>query len=693
MTRADGARRAARAVAAALPPAVRGPARSLVRRVRAADSRRIASGVARRAGRLGRAVPGGARIVGPRWSVELTSWSAVAVTGPDGRTARRSLLPDDTGPAEQVGGALTVRVPDPAGLVRLAAAGLLAGTVGSVRVRVDRAPRWLWEGATASSPDPGAAHPSALSWRAAGDGIDVAASWQGGAGVAAALDTALRAVLRTRPEPRSGGPLPVLDRAGWLDGWATPGSGVLLDARPVARSEGPGPLRPFGDPQPWDGPHPVWSPVGAVAFPHRRRLLGEPARYRLAVAGGGAAGTPALTVQDEAGTAVAVVDGSSSPESALAGSRLVRYATLELGDEVAGAATGPGSGAGAWLDLVLAALATGGTVPVATGPAGRRLLERLGVPVPRSAGQVTGPDGYAWSATVSRAAGVLGDATLRRTALAAAVGAVPVRAGALLPLPALSVLVASMRPDSVEALLADLAAQTYPEFEVVLGTHGWTASPAQLQRWSARLGRPLRAVARDADVPFGEVLGALSRAADGDVLTKADDDDVYGADHLTDLVLAWRQTGADLVAKAPRFVHLEDPAATGPGGPVGTGGTGVAPDPRGGTTGSTVDRSWAASEVFGRTPAGGTLLAARSTLLAAGGWSGSIRHVDIDLTARIRQAGGVTYRTHGLGYVYVRHARGHTWTVDHSVFLEQAGDVLPGLPAAIATGRPAGHRP
>ncbi len=677
MSGTNGARTAIRAVLRSLPTAVSRPARSLIRRARSADARRLAAGVVRRVGRVGRAVPGGARLLAARWSVIATSWSTLAVSGPDGNAVRRTVLPDDTGPATQVGGLLSVRVPDPAVLLRLAASGLLAGSVRALQVQVDHAPRWLWEGAHGSVPDPGDTGPTALAWRAAGSGIDVTASWDRPAGVASALDTALRAVLRVRPWPQAGGPLPVTDRVGWLAGAATPVQGVLLDRRPVARSDGPGPLRPFSDPQPWPGPHPVWSPLGALAFPHRRRLLGEPARYRLARAAASTVQiTAVLTVQDTDGRPVAVFDGSVSPESVLTASGLTRYATLQLGDDVVGVDSD------AWLGLVITALATGGLVPIPTGSRGARLLSGLGIPFPETVGQVTGPDGYAWSATVSRAAGVLGDATLRRTGLAVAVGGTASH-GALLPLPQLSVLVASMRPDTIGALLADLATQTYPSFEVVLGTHGWTATAEQLDRWSALLGRPLRAVARDADVPFGEVLGGLTRFADGDVLTKADDDDVYGPDHLTDLVLAWRQTGADLVAKAPRFVHLEDPTAAGPA---------AAPDPRGGTTGSTVDRSWAASEVFGRTPAGGTLLAARSTLLDAGGWSGSVRHVDIDLTARIRQAGGVVYRTHGLGYVYVRHARGHTWAVDHSVFLEQAGDVLPGLPGAIATGRPAGYR-
>jgi len=668
-----GARTTARAVAGAvegvLPPRLSDPLRRAARRLRSADARRVAGDARAGAGQLARTLPGAARVLGTRWTVRVAPWSTVTVNGPDG-TVIRSLTPEDAGPSELLDGALSVRVPDAAALVRLAASGLLAGTVRSLSVRVDRAPAWLRAGACVTGPDPGATRPVALSWRSAGQGVDVVAAWERPAGVAAALETSLRAVLRTRPWPQAGGPLPVTDRASWIDGAGTPAQGVPLDARPVAVSPGPGPLRPFTDPSPWSGPHPVWSPVGAVAFPHRRRLLGEPARYRLTTDG------PARVVLSGTdGRPVTVIDGEMSPEAVLSDPGPTRYATVELPEPTDDGLTGD------WVRLVSAALATAGQVLVPTGPSGRELLAGLGIPSPGSAAEVTGPDGYAWSALVSRTAGVLTESTLRRTALAVAVGGARPD-GALLPLPAVSVLVASMRPDTVVALLTDLSRQTYPSLEVVLGTHGWTATAAQLDDWSALLGHPLRAVARTSDTAFGDVLGALTRTADGDVLTKADDDDVYGPDHVTDLVLAWRQTGADLVAKAPRFVHLEDPASP----------TDPPTDPRGGTTGTTVDRSWAATEVFDRTPAGGTLLAARSTLLEAGGWSGSVRHVDIDLTARIRRAGGVTYRTHGLGYVYVRHARGHTWEVDRSLFLEQAGDVMAGLPAPIATGRPTGYR-
>lgn len=605
-------------------------------------------------------------------------------------TVRRSLDPRiDSGPPERVDGRVVLTVPDPAALVRLASAGLLAGSVDGLRVLITWSPPWLRAGAPGIRPDSSL---SELRLRVRGQGLEVVLGWSRPAGITAALDAVLRVVLRTRTGPRHGGPLPAVDRAGWVAGaWTWP-DGLLVDERPAPASTGPGPLGPVTDPVtllpvtllpaallpatllPATGAaRPVAPVVTAVAFPWRRRLLGEPAAYRLT---GGEAGQVAVVAGGDPGDpgrsgsrSVAVFDGRTGVERVVAGGRLVRYATAVLPEQLLG--TPPSAGSTPDLDTVLLALAAVGVVTVATGPRGRQRLAALGLPFPDDVGAVSGPEGYAWSAAVSRAAGIEADPTLRQH-LGAGSGAITVGAA----LPTVSVLIASMRPDQVPGVLTDLAGQTWPDFEVVLGTHGWLAGPADLAAWADTLDRPVRAVAADTAVPFGEVLGRLSRLADGDLLTKVDDDDVYGPDHLTDLVLALRTAGADLVSKAPRFVHLAE--------------AGV--DPRGGRTGRTVDRSWAASEVLDTTPAGGTLMFPRSTLLTAGGWSGSLRHVDIDVTARIRRAGGVTYRSHGLGYTWVRHERGHTWDVDQASFLEQAGEVYDGLPAALAVGRPAALR-
>jgi GT2 family glycosyltransferase len=244
---------------------------------------------------------------------------------------------------------------------------------------------------------------------------------------------------------------------------------------------------------------------------------------------------------------------------------------------------------------------------------------------------------------------VSGDAVLRRTALAGAAG---------LTLPSVSIVVSSKRVDDLEVCLGYLAAQTYPAFEVVLGTHGYAADDATVARWAQTVGVPLRVVAVPAERTLGEALGALSRAADGEYVAKVDDDDHYGPQHLTDLVLAARTSGAALVAKAARFVHFPD-------------------------FGFTIDRRWGAPEAFDVTVAGGTTLIPRGALLEAGGWSTSPRHVDTDLVRRIRAAGGLTYRTHALEYVYVRRSAGHTWAADQTTLLAQGEERFPGLPSRL----------
>ncbi|MGH3682934.1 MAG: glycosyltransferase family 2 protein, partial [Natronosporangium sp.] len=282
-------------------------------------------------------------------------------------------------------------------------------------------------------------------------------------------------------------------------------------------------------------------------------------------------------------------------------------------------------------------------------PAVRAELDRLGLVAVTQAKEVDDLRGYALSVAAARRAAIDGDAALRRTALATGPAA-----GAL-PLPGVSVVLSSMRADHIDACLEYLAGQTYPELEVLVGLHGYEVDDAQRHRWAERLRCPLRVVRFDAELPFGAVLGRLTRLAGGELVTKVDDDDHYGRHHVTDLVLAWHTSGADVVAKGARFVHFPE-------------------------LGQTIDRAWAAPELFNVTPAGGTILAGRGTLARIGGWSHSSKHVDEDLLIRVRSAGGLVYRTHALEYSYVRRTTGHTFDTRIDHLAEQGERVYPGLP-------------
>ena len=203
------------------------------------------------------------------------------------------------------------------------------------------------------------------------------------------------------------------------------------------------------------------------------------------------------------------------------------------------------------------------------------------------------------------------------------------------PPPKVSVLLPTRRPEQVEFALRQVARQRGVDLELVLVSHGFTAEPAVLEALKPYWGVPLTAVEAPADQVFGAILNAAARVASGDVLLKMDDDDWYGRDFVSDLLLARSYSGADVVGTPPEFTYVE---------PLGT----------------TVRRQ-DATEAYRPIVAGGTMLVDRGTFLAVGGFRETRKFVDAGLLAAVRDAGGTVYRSHGHGYVLRRGAQGHTW--------------------------------
>lgn len=84
------------------------------------------------------------------------------------------------------------------------------------------------------------------------------------------------------------------------------------------------------------------------------------------------------------------------------------------------------------------------------------------------------------------------------------------------------------------------------------------------------------------------------------------------------------------------------------------------------------------------------MLISRADLAAVGGWRPVPKSVDRALLDRVLGAGGLVYRTHGLGYVYVRHSAGHTASVRDEHFLTKTTATFPGVIAHEAFGTTAG---
>src|SRR5262245_5063158 len=566
-----------------------------------------------------------------RATIRASGWDTVTVTRRQGGRPLRCELTDPRAAVMLSAHTLVIELPDAAALARLAMSEVVQGRTWRLQVRLRRSPRWVTGGARPMQLD---FELGEMSWRRRGSGVELRYVWSRPRDIPAALDEALRTLLRVRQWDQVGGPVFVNTREAWLTGRTTWPQCQLSDEhhRVGADQEGR-PLGPFLRPSAVNEPF-RWPLITASANPHGRVLAGSAAGYRGVVAG------RRLTLQGERGGTQLVLDPAESPESVVAAGKFEKYAVVSFDAPV---------GQDPFVIHALRALAAGGVVFAAPDQEARDSLEELDLVTVANPAVVTDLSGYRLSVDASRRATISGDPALRPTALGG---------GGRLRLPIVSVVVASQRPDGIEACIGYLGAQTYPDLEVIVGTHGYVAAEDAAERWSAALHAPLRVVSLPARLTLGQVLGRLSLLADGELITKMDDDDHYGVDHLTDLMLAWHSSGADLVAKGARFVHLPDFDCT-------------------------IDRGWAAPEGFDVTPAGGTLMLARSTLAQAGGWSESSRHVDSDLVARVRSGGGVTYRTHGLEYVYVRRSGGHTWETTMDELTGQVRQVYKGLPREI----------
>lgn len=226
-------------------------------------------------------------------------------------------------------------------------------------------------------------------------------------------------------------------------------------------------------------------------------------------------------------------------------------------------------------------------------------------------------------------------------------------------LPCVSILLATKRPDFLRWATENVARQNYPRLQLVLALHGEGFEEDEVDRCVGSVNVPVRVVRVGSHRAFGSVLNAATQEANGTLLTKMDDDDLYGSDHIWDLVLAHEYSGAQLVGKALETVYLAH-------------------------RDETVQRFRRQGETFNRHLAGGTLLISRHDLDRVGGWQRVRSGLDLALIDSVIRANGIVYRTHGSGYVMVRRHQGHTWEASDDEFLERSYAVVPGWRPGLA---------
>lgn len=202
--------------------------------------------------------------------------------------------------------------------------------------------------------------------------------------------------------------------------------------------------------------------------------------------------------------------------------------------------------------------------------------------------------------------------------------------------PSVTMILATHRPDFLHRIVEMLSQQTYPVLELVVLTHGFDLDD-HIGSHLSELRYPVIHQEIPSHRNLGEVLAAGTSVASGELITKIDDDDFYGPEHVWDLVTARMYSGAQIVGKALDHIYL------------------AAQD-------RTVFRPTYAAEKYADFVAGGTLLISQGDLRSVGGWRPVPKSVDRALLDRVAQHGGLVYRTHGRGYIYVRHGDTQTNT-------------------------------
>lgn len=200
--------------------------------------------------------------------------------------------------------------------------------------------------------------------------------------------------------------------------------------------------------------------------------------------------------------------------------------------------------------------------------------------------------------------------------------------------PSVSMLLVTNRENHLHAIIEMLAKQTYPNLELVLLTHGFELDD-HIAAHLSELSLPALTRSVPGELNLGEVLTVASSLASGELITKIDDDDFYGPEHVWDLVVARMYSGAEIVGKALDNIYLASENVT-------------------------VFRPNYAAEKYAKFVAGGTMLISQADLRAVGGWRPVPKSVDLALIERVTEHGGLIYRMNGHGYIYVRHAQDST---------------------------------
>lgn len=226
--------------------------------------------------------------------------------------------------------------------------------------------------------------------------------------------------------------------------------------------------------------------------------------------------------------------------------------------------------------------------------------------------------------------------------------------------PSLSVVISTARPTDFSQILNQLAKQKLPEFELMIGIHDFALNSKhkELIRKLERRNVDVKARNFERHETLGSILSVLAAESSGQFVSKMDDDDIYGPEHLQDLLDTLLDKGAEVAGRAMNYIYIEDLDLT---------------------TRKVLAAGISSVEEWDDWVCGGTILVRRDAGEAAGWFGEGKSAVDKFLLSGVKSQGGRIFRTYGNGYIYRRSLTPQTYVTHYSKYLNNSIEQRTGI--------------
>ncbi|MBG6223456.1 spore maturation protein CgeB [Arthrobacter sp. CAN_A2] len=210
--------------------------------------------------------------------------------------------------------------------------------------------------------------------------------------------------------------------------------------------------------------------------------------------------------------------------------------------------------------------------------------------------------------------------------------------------PSMSALVSTIRSAQLDHICHTIGRQEGVNVQLVLLAHGIPLAERDVRAVAQSHGiEDLVFLAEPSDTMLGSCLNRCAEAADGQVLTKMDDDDHYGPQYLSDQLFAMQYSDADVVGKQAHYMCLTESDAV-------------------------ILRAGGREHRFTDFVMGPTIMA-RAEVFRETPFPGVPRGEDTAFLKGVAAAGGSIYSADRFNYVQMRNGSGHTWQIGDAELL------------------------